>query len=131
MANLQNWKNQASDHWKEFQPKRFAELKKTGKLASALDYAAEQTFKEMDALLDKGFKEHEAWEIVRESYLFPTEEGSAVQRRDSPLWSPSEPATLTDILHASIKSGTRTMEIPEGMPRNAQEFKDALKDELK
>jgi hypothetical protein len=64
--------------------------------------------------------EQGAWEIVRESYLFPPEERK----------NPRQPAPLTELLHAAIKSGARTMEIPQGMPRNAQEFKDALKDEL-
>ncbi|MDP3552633.1 hypothetical protein [Methylocystis sp.] len=74
--NLENWINQARRHWQEFQPTRFKELKKSGKLQAALDEAAERTYQEMNALTEAGFQEHEAWEMVRQEYLFPPEEAA-------------------------------------------------------
>jgi hypothetical protein len=45
--NLENWKSQARDHWKEFQPTAFKHLVQTKTLQKALDEAAEMTFQEM------------------------------------------------------------------------------------
>lgn len=72
--NLQNWINQARDHWKEFQPTRFKELQRVGKLEPALKQAAEQTYLELDQLEESGMDPQGAWEMVRERYLFPPEE---------------------------------------------------------
>lgn len=80
----QNWKNQARRHWKEFQPSRYRELVKTGRLESALDEAVDLTFNDLNALEDVGVPAPEAWQQVRERYLFPPEEGAA----EAPLNSP-------------------------------------------
>jgi hypothetical protein len=72
---LQNWVNQAREHWKEFQPKRYTELVKSGKLEAALQDAAERTYREVTDLEDQGYDHQDAWEIVRERYLFVPEEG--------------------------------------------------------
>lgn len=68
---LQNWITQAREHWKEFQPTRYRSLKAACKLDAALKEAAEQTFRELTQLEDTGFNHQEAWQIVRERYLFP------------------------------------------------------------
>lgn len=73
---LTNWINQASEHWKDFQPTRYKALKRTGKLEKALQKAAKRTSEEMDQLMRAGYKHHEAWEVVKERYLFPPEEES-------------------------------------------------------
>lgn len=80
--NLQNWIGQAREHWKEFQPTRFRELKKAGKLEEALQEAVDRTSAEMQALEAKGFREYEAWEIVRNEYLFPPEEAALKAKND-------------------------------------------------
>jgi len=73
---FENWKRQARKHWEEFQPTRFANLVEAGQLDEALSQAAEATHREMCELEDAGFQNHEAWEMVREKYLFvPEEEG--------------------------------------------------------
>ena len=72
--NLNNWIRQAKEHWKEFQPTRYNELEKAGTLEQALQQAAEQTHLEMSELEESGFQSHEAWEMVRERYLFLPEE---------------------------------------------------------
>lgn len=73
--NLQNWVRQAREHWQEFQPTRYRELVESGELEAALKDAAERTYREMDALEAQGFTFQDAWEIVRERYLFVPEEG--------------------------------------------------------
>lgn len=72
--NLQNWINQARDHWKEFQPTKFKDLQKSGMLERALKQAAEQTLLELHDLETSGMDPQGAWEMVRELYLFPPEE---------------------------------------------------------
>ena len=44
------------------------------KLEESLRKAAMQTSEEMRTLMDQGAQWHEAWEMVREMYLFPPEE---------------------------------------------------------
>ena len=80
--NLEAWMSQARAHWKEFQPTRFKELVKTGKLRAALKDAAERTYQEMTELEQAGFQNNEAWEMVRERYLFPPEEAALKAKHD-------------------------------------------------
>ena len=68
--NLQNWISEAKAHWKEWRPREFKALQKEGRLEPALMEAAERTFNEMQELMKSGYQEHEAWEIVRQEYLF-------------------------------------------------------------
>ncbi|EKB73879.1 TPA: hypothetical protein RGL32_000680 [Klebsiella pneumoniae] len=82
MVMLQNWINEAREHWAEFQPTKFAEMKKAGTLEDALQNAAMRTAEEMDQLENAGFYEHEAWEMTREKYLFPPEEQALKDKQD-------------------------------------------------
>lgn len=70
----QNWIAQARAHWQEHQPKRYSELSRSGQLLSALKLAAEQTAQEVKLLTDQGATPDEAFQAVREQYLFPPEE---------------------------------------------------------
>ena len=72
--NLDHWKSQADSHWKEFQPTRYKALVKDKKLGEALDEAAEATYRETSELEAEGFNPEEAFQMVRERYLFPPEE---------------------------------------------------------
>ncbi len=74
-VNLQNWVRQAREHWKEFQPKRYSALVRSGTLEAALQDAAERTYRELRELEYQGYDHQDAWEIVRERYLFVPEEG--------------------------------------------------------
>lgn len=94
MVNLQNWVNQADSHWKEFQPTRYAELKASGELKSALQKAAEQTYSDLSSLTDSGLRHDEAWEMVREWYLFPPEKGSPMWQTSNMIDDPSPFAPL-------------------------------------
>ncbi len=81
---LDHWISQARDHWKEHQPTRFRALKKAGKLEEALKAAAEATHLEMNRLEAQGYRNHEAWEIVREKHLFPPQEPGVEQDEPNP-----------------------------------------------
>jgi hypothetical protein len=70
----QNWINQAKAHWREFQPKKYKVLKAAGSLDEALQEAAQQTAQEMEELQSQGFDREQAWEMLRNEYLFPPEE---------------------------------------------------------
>ena len=75
MKNLSGYALLANDHWKEHRPKMYRALKKSGKLISALKEAQKRTSDEMCDLIQKGFQEHEAWEIVGQNYvLLPSED---------------------------------------------------------
>src|SRR6185312_4992802 len=115
VMNLQNWVKQARAHWKEHLPKLYHQLEASGTLEAALQDAAERTLQELMALEQAGHDPQGAWEMVRESYLFPPEPDSlyAMVRRDSPMWKARAPATATDLLHAAMKSGAREIEIPQ------------------
>lgn len=58
---------------------------------------------------DQGYDPQDAWEIVRERYLFPPEEGeNPTAYSESYLQRPA----LTDALHSAMNSDARTMDIP-------------------
>jgi hypothetical protein len=72
--NLDNWLTAARAHWKEFQPKRYASLQEAGMLDQALQYAVDQTHLEVSQLERGGLSPDEAFQMVREEYLFPPAE---------------------------------------------------------
>ena len=100
--NLQNWKDQAQAHWKEHQPERCRELKAAGKLDSALQYAVDQTYAEVSQLEDSGFQPDEAFQMVRERYLFPPEK--------QPTETPQGETTSHRMMKAA-QAGQRSMPI--------------------
>ena len=71
---LGGWMTMAHDHWKEYRPQMYRELKKAGKLEAQLEEAAKQTATDMDQMMDAGFNYHQAWEAVRQDYLILPEE---------------------------------------------------------
>ena len=71
---LDRWMSEAREHWRKFQPRRYASLKEAGLLESSLKYAAEQTYLEVSQLERSGFQPDEAFQMVREEYLFPPAE---------------------------------------------------------
>lgn len=78
MKTLTPYDCQAEQHWREFCPKMVAELDAAGRLQEMLREAEEQTKKEMDRLcrqlMQQGLTvqqaQVQAWEVVRERYLF-------------------------------------------------------------
>jgi len=62
---------QVRRHWKEFQPKRYARLEAAGTLTAEIAKAKAKTRKDMDQLMESaGLSWDEAWEMVRQRYLF-------------------------------------------------------------
>lgn len=75
MAALSSgWEKATLDHWREFRPTMVADLRKSGKLDSAVKRAVKQTTREMDELLDAGMDWNQAWEMTREKYMYLPEE---------------------------------------------------------
>lgn len=74
MSNLRPLAMQAIAHWKEHLPQMHARLLETGQLENEALRAAEQTLQEEADLIGQGFQSTEAWEMVREKYLFLPEE---------------------------------------------------------
>lgn len=99
-----NWINQAREHWKEHLPKMHARLVKAGTLETALTEAAEATAAGMRALTTQGASQQEAWEQVREQYLFLPEE---------PEQAPKMPKSQGYRAHAELMRGLGSLGMPE------------------
>ena len=67
---LERWIGQAGHHWQEHLPTLYRGHLADGTLPQALRRAAELTATEMDSLLEAGFDPDQAWEMVRNEYLF-------------------------------------------------------------
>jgi hypothetical protein len=106
---LGGWKSMAHDHWQEFQPTMFKELRKKGRLLAALDHAANQTALEMDQLMDAGLSYHSAWEAVRESYLLLPDETEDQESEPNPMFEILK--ELID-LNQKVNEAQQTVEIP-------------------
>ena len=78
MKTLTQYGCQAEKHWRKVCPKMVAELEATGRLHEMLLEAEEQTEAELDRLrrqlMQQGWTAQQAhsqaWELVRERYLF-------------------------------------------------------------
>ena len=64
----------AREHWKEFQPTLYKRLKAEGTLEQRLEEAAQRTLNEMDQLMNAGFLDYEAREIVYPRYILLRDE---------------------------------------------------------
>ena len=65
---------QIHDHLKEHRPKMFKALKAEGRLNATVLRMQNHASERMQVLEDRGMYPHEAWEIVKEDVLLPTEE---------------------------------------------------------
>lgn len=100
--NLNNWIELGRQHWKEFLPNRYRELRTAGILDDALKTAAELTYQEADQLEQSGFQPDEAWQMVRENYLLLPPEGSD---------QPEANDRASQDLMSAARSGQRTVAI--------------------
>ena len=66
---MQQWINQAREHWREFCPKKVAELEKAGLLGKALYQAAEETLTAIEQMQKAGMTFSEAREVAMREYL--------------------------------------------------------------
>ena len=72
---MSGWALQAAQHWKKYRPKMYQQLQQSGRLEEAANKAAKLTQDELGMLVERGANYQEAWELVREKYLFlPSEE---------------------------------------------------------
>lgn len=65
---------QIHDHLKEHRPKMFQDLKSPGRLMSTVERMQNQAKERMFNLEDSGLHHDQAWEIVKDDVLLPTEE---------------------------------------------------------
>lgn len=93
MQEFPSWIRMADQHWKKHLPRRYAELKKTGKLDEALQQAANQTYLEVSQLEESGYSPDEAFQMVREQYLLPRPEGEPEQMQGRSLTQEAIEAT--------------------------------------
>ncbi|MGO9774468.1 MAG: hypothetical protein ACLPSW_33925 [Roseiarcus sp.] len=63
--NLQNWVEQAREHWKRFLPSRYREFEEAGVLDEALQEAAKLTYREVSSLENAGLSSEQAWEMTK------------------------------------------------------------------
>ena len=71
---------QVMEHYQEFLPKAYRQMKKEGTLESFALTKAEAALEQMEALQAEGYQQTEAWEVVREG-LLPEEES---QKEEAP-----------------------------------------------
>jgi hypothetical protein len=74
MTGLTSLGWQIHDHLKEHRPKMFQELKSLETLNATVLRMQNQASNRMQALENHGLYHHEAWEIVKDDVLLPTEE---------------------------------------------------------
>ncbi len=73
-----------AEHWKEHRPQMFKELMDEGQLETEVQRAADKTNEMLDSLMGQGMPYHQAWEMVREEFLFlPEEEGASEEPPES------------------------------------------------
>ena len=98
-----SWIAQARQHWLEHLPKMYARLKANGTLQQQLTEAAEATARDLQNLMGQGFNYQEAWEQVRETYLFLPEEKGA---------SPEAPVSEGYKTALAINRGLASLRMP-------------------
>ena len=89
MGRLGPWGLQAKEHWKEHRPKMYRQLEESGRLEDALYAAQELTVAAMADLIERGVNWYQAWELIREEWLFlPSEEDVPELGSDPMTWQP-------------------------------------------
>ncbi len=71
--------HQTLRHWKDYLPNKYQELLESGELEDEALLAYEKTMEEWADLTDQGMDYHQAWEMIREKYLFLPEEPGAIE----------------------------------------------------
>jgi hypothetical protein len=78
------WASMARKHWKEYLPKKWAALQANGETQAAVMAAAQQAQEMKAQLMQSGFQEHEADEVVRAEFILlkPEPEASGEDDED-------------------------------------------------
>lgn len=72
---LDRWAKEAAEHWYEHRPRMYKGLLEKGLLVKSLEEASERTGEAYAELVSKNVNPLEAWQQVREMWLFlPSEE---------------------------------------------------------
>ena len=61
-------------HWREFRPKMYRGLKRSGKLDEIILHEEERALNMLEKLEKQGLNPDQAWEIVREEIFLPSED---------------------------------------------------------
>ena len=94
----------AQRHWQEFRPKMYADLQQSGRLIQILKQAEYLALQTISWLMARGMSYGEAWEIVQDEILLPSEEDAPdlsytpdqlrqVESRDTITSSPTPPSS--------------------------------------
>ena len=74
MTELGSIGQMARRHWKEHRPKMYKQLQEEGKLHEVLLELEDRVAKQLEELAMKGLNPDQAWEVVRDQVLLPSEE---------------------------------------------------------
>ncbi len=74
MTELGSIGREARRHWKQHRPKMYKELQEAGTLKTTLLELENRVAKQMEDLSLQGLKPNQAWEMVRDQVLLPSEE---------------------------------------------------------
>ena len=74
MPELGSIGRQARRHWKEHRPKMYKELQEAGTLKTVLLELEDRVAQQLEDLWKEGLNPDQAWEMVRDQVLLPSEE---------------------------------------------------------
>ena len=74
MPELGSIGQQAKRHWKQHRPKMYKELQEAGALKTTLLELENRVAKQLEDLSLQGLNYDQAWEMVRDQVLLPSEE---------------------------------------------------------
>jgi len=72
--NLGNLKDIKLQNLREHSPETYREIQQSGNLDEYLESKATAAEQELDSLIDSGYSDHEAWEVVRADFLMPLDD---------------------------------------------------------
>lgn len=103
---MESLAHQAKEHWKKLRPRMYAELKASGKLDELAQDAARRTREMVADLIEKGWSHDQAWEGVREQFVFLPSEEDQLNLGENPDSFP-DPANPLPTTTASQKRLTK------------------------
>ena len=74
--NIYSLRDLKLQNLQEFSPKAYARFLRSGELEKYLDNVSRAANQELDSLVDAGYSDHEAWEVVRADFLMPLDDES-------------------------------------------------------
>ena len=74
MTELGSIGQEARRHWKQHRPKMYKELQEVGTLKTTLLELENRVAKQLEDLAHQGLNYDQAWEMVRDQVLLPSEE---------------------------------------------------------